>query len=1021
MAAPIDQWRKLLRECLARRIDVVDFCNLVNLLAKRAPLSEASLVDVILESRTVTKGQYDPLIPLYIDALTKIGKTKIAPVLNGLRRHSSVGDYAQSADESKKGTAKLSSTLMTDTRIVQDAIVPITTPELSLSSREVTGIFTEASEWILALVRAHTSSLAEDQQSGGLLNLPDALALFESLGIMLIALSATERGVDALSSDLSQGFKIPLGHALTAYLSSSATISMNLRTRLDNLQKVYQLYGEPAPKDLDVQMMDGMNMDALQFEASVIDGPIINSRAGLYVYINAMLVGRPLVDDNMLLNYLSNRYGGHYEMLVQELITATFDVLSNGMYRNESGRNMFVFRSFLVNKLPPLLASMAATSMDPIPMEMCIGHALNRVDPNAFPSFSQMFEMQGNTVLSDVRQEFIFSCALHRLIPESSIERLLGENPMQTLPVGGRYVKDDIATQIHSNQERADQLISEIESLEGNAGAIVAAVTDVIHTLCHQRETVTLKGICNSISRRPQVLDVMLLFRSLKAILQPVCSLIDTWKWDEDQGENQPVYDEFSSILHLILAFKYRYDLNQYDLGISNAQSFVLKLLDQGSTSLKLDDLSEKQHKNLGAWISALFIAEGISEDTMSSCSPQEFYMLVATLFSQTLGACEVGKLELDTLKGGFEYLLEPFLLPSLVFALSWLGGYIWESENNPSIPLKVLYALIKPNSISGEAEAVHRTVLNITARALEEQLKDVRARHPGRTDIKPILDALEPYLSFQRNGSSRRSELDSWTSHSGGLSGCIRSTFHGLVLWSASADVSMSPHSYTHRQVLAGIRLLTASRVLPVLIDELKSQAESGTLDLALDVAATLICAPMPESFALEQAMYHPIDANKESLPRCAILTLRDALLLQHETVPKLSEKDPLRAEIIVRLTRRVNSLLALPAHVANLDVSNIMQDINLDAAAHEPMNLGDGGNGDGTGGGGGSNGLGGAASNENIEQILNDAVANNGTGLGLGLDDGTGMDTSLEDMFDVANMGNPELLTDLDMEGMF
>jgi mediator of RNA polymerase II transcription subunit 5 len=85
------------------------------------------------------------------------------------------------------------------------------------------------------------------------------------------------------------GFKIPLGHALTAYLSSSATISMNLRTRLDNLQKVYQLYGEPAPKGLDVQMMDGMNINALQFEASVIDGPVINSRAGLYVYINAMV------------------------------------------------------------------------------------------------------------------------------------------------------------------------------------------------------------------------------------------------------------------------------------------------------------------------------------------------------------------------------------------------------------------------------------------------------------------------------------------------------------------------------------------------------------------------------------------------------------------------------------------------------------------------------------------------------------------------------------------------------------
>lgn len=81
-----------------------------------------------------------------------------------------------------------------------------------------------------------------------------------------------------------------MGQALNAYLSSSATISLNLRNRLDNLQKAYQLYGEPTHKDLDVQMMDGMNMNALQFESSVMDGPVLNSRAGLYVYINALVI-----------------------------------------------------------------------------------------------------------------------------------------------------------------------------------------------------------------------------------------------------------------------------------------------------------------------------------------------------------------------------------------------------------------------------------------------------------------------------------------------------------------------------------------------------------------------------------------------------------------------------------------------------------------------------------------------------------------------------------------------------------
>jgi mediator of RNA polymerase II transcription subunit 5 len=140
---------------------------------------------------------------------------------------------------------------------------------------------------------------------------------------------------------------------------------------------------------------------------------------------------------------------------------------------------MFLFRTFLVNKLPAFFAAMTAASMVPIPMEMCITQALNRLDPNSFPSFSQMFSMQGSSILSDARQEFLFACASHRLIQESSIERLLGENPMQTVPVGGPYQKDDLVSQINNRPERAEQLIGEIESMEGNAGAIVGAITEV--------------------------------------------------------------------------------------------------------------------------------------------------------------------------------------------------------------------------------------------------------------------------------------------------------------------------------------------------------------------------------------------------------------------------------------------------------------------------------------------------------------------------------------------------------------
>lgn len=306
----------------------------------------------------------------------------------------------------------------------------------------------------------------------------------------------------------------------------------------------------------------------------------------------------------------------------------------------------------------------------------------------------------------------------------------------------------------------------------------------------------------------------------------------------------------------------------------------------------------------------------------------------------------------------------------------------------------------------------------------LEEQLKDVRTRHPSRSDIKPILDALDPYLSFQRTGSCHRLELDGWTSHAvGGLLGSIRSTFQSLVLWSTNPEISMTPPSYTHRQLLAGIRVLGATRVLPAIIEELKLQTEAGSGDLALDIAATYVCAPLAECFAVDQSIYHPIDPSKDALPRCPILTLRDALVIQHDNVPKIAEKDPLRAEVIVRLYRRVNALMAPPSQVSNLDVSNIIQNMNMNlegvgVGGHvndEQMDLGP----TERAGAGGHH----QQDPENLSQMLDEAAAAAAAGgqhQNMGLNAGGAMDTSIDDMLNAADMGNPEFL-DLDMEGMF
>lgn len=83
--------------------------------------------------------------------------------------------------------------------------------------------------------------------------------------------------------------KTKLGHVLSTYLPLCVDVSLPLRHRLDALQKEFNLFGDQSSKLLDDPAIEGMNVNALQFEASVMDVPAINTRAGLYVYLNAVV------------------------------------------------------------------------------------------------------------------------------------------------------------------------------------------------------------------------------------------------------------------------------------------------------------------------------------------------------------------------------------------------------------------------------------------------------------------------------------------------------------------------------------------------------------------------------------------------------------------------------------------------------------------------------------------------------------------------------------------------------------
>ena len=166
-----------------------------------------------------------------------------------------------------------------------------------------------------------------------------------------------------------------------------------------------------------------------------------------------------------------------------------------------------------------------------------------------------------------------------------------------------------------------------------------------------------LKNLCSQLARNPLYLDVLLLFDKPAKILYPLCELLDNWRYEEDQGEYQPVYEEFGAVMLLLLAFVYRYNLSPLDLGIRSPNSFITRLLSNGQLGRALDELTDQEKGHLDGWIRGLFDtgAGGLGDELMSSCPPQDFYLLVATLVQNIVLALGSGYLNEESLKTGLE------------------------------------------------------------------------------------------------------------------------------------------------------------------------------------------------------------------------------------------------------------------------------------------------------------------------------------------------------------------------------
>lgn len=290
--------------------------------------------------------------------------------------------------------------------------------------------------------------------------------------------------------------------------------------------------------------------------------------------------------------------------------------------------------------------------------------------------------------------------------------------------------------------------------------------------------------------------------------------------------------------------------------------------------------------------------------------------------------------------------------------ALKFLAEYLWIEQDAQTAVIKILQLILLPSAISNEASAMLASVKKVIAKPLEHALRSYQKRYPKNEDIAPLLGSIKDSLALSRRaGLSEINEVDTWSSMApSGFSSSIRMTVQGLVQWSSGWTMQHSaiPAPYNHRQFIAGIKLMTARRVLTAILAEIsaqteqcKSQSPTGIIqpdDMRIqavyDAAAAIVCAPNvtnePPAPSIED---HGPDGNPPELASGGRpLSLRDALSLEATDFQKL---EPGMAEIVVRLYRRVEAQMAMTQAPPLLQAPDMA--VALDMAASGDVSLGE------------------------------------------------------------------------------
>ena len=301
-------WTKFLSHSLATRLDTEPFESHVQLLAAKHPLSPAHISDLFLRPTETNDACLDPRIPRYVQAMLGLELVTVSSVLRALHRYStfgiqvesahndaSNGKEAQSGEKEKKSKWKRwTLSYAADEMLFYRMAKHIASGSTPRNIQQAVELILVCIQW-MELVTAAASAQHEILNLGAHGNAEEISATIMALGTVLAAVIDNAYIIQAISKGSApKGTGKQLSKTLADFVPLLLQSSPQSAARLELFRTQTMVEIEPldkkeiaASKEIDAILDEGIGLGI--DSVVVADLPTMNSRAGLYVYLNSLV------------------------------------------------------------------------------------------------------------------------------------------------------------------------------------------------------------------------------------------------------------------------------------------------------------------------------------------------------------------------------------------------------------------------------------------------------------------------------------------------------------------------------------------------------------------------------------------------------------------------------------------------------------------------------------------------------------------------------------------------------------